>query len=196
MSRRARSPGSPARTDAARATAARWSGSATAAASAKVDFALSRAGAVDERGRCARAGTVHLGGTRQEVAAAENARQPRAAAAIALRAGRPAVAVRRRRARPPAGTRSGPTRTCRPGRPPIAGRRSSGRSSASPRDSATRSSPRPRATRWTSSATTRTTSAATSRRAHRSWRSCSAAPCSAPTRGARPFRACTCPRRR
>ena len=37
----------------------------------KIDYALSETGAVDERRTCRRAGTVHLGGTLDEIAASE-----------------------------------------------------------------------------------------------------------------------------
>ena len=65
----------------------------------------------------ARAGTVHLGGTLDEIAASEQAAVRGRAFRASVRAARAAQPVRRHAARPRASTRPGPTATFRTGRP-------------------------------------------------------------------------------
>ena len=173
-----------------------WRSSATGRGVFKVDYALEPVPWTTDA--CRRAGTVHLGGTLEEIATPKRL-SLRARTREALRARRASRASSTRPARPPASTRLG--LLPRPQR--LHGRHD--RAHRGPDRALRARLPRPRARaphvhdpQLVRGATTRTTSAATSPAAHTTACSCSSGPCAGLAPTARRTRGCSSarPRRR
>ena len=102
--------GSPA-SGSRRATAGRWSGTATGRGELQARLGARRPDPLARPSACRRAGTVHLGGTLEEIAASEAATWRGDRCRPPLRALRAADPVRSDAARPRASTSPGPTAT-------------------------------------------------------------------------------------